>query len=262
MIKRYTAAGVQMDIFSRDGKGNLRRAVELTEEAAEGGAKLVCLPELFTTGFDYDYIRQTAGPVPGPLTETLSSLASKLGIFLAAGSIPERKDNELYNCAVLFGPDGNILGSYRKMHLFPLMGETREFCGGDRCDVFDTELGKIGIIICYDLRFPELARKLACAGAELIILPAEFPYPRFDHWRCLLQARAIENQCYVMGVNRVGRHDTTKFFGNTSIYDPWGNLLAGSGDRESLVLGRIDLETVQNIRKKIPVFNDRRPELY
>jgi len=262
MNRKFIAGGIQMDVLYRNGKKNIKRAVELVKKAATAGAGLVCLPELFTTGFDYEYIRQTAEQVPGPITDSFSSLAAKLGIFLIAGSIPERYNGRIYNCAVFFGPDGRIIGSYRKSHLFPLMGEDREFEKGDLCAVFDAEIGRIGILICYDLRFPELARKLACSGAEMLVLPAEFPYPRLDHWRCLLQARAIENQCYVLGVNRVGIQNDAKFFGNTSIYDPWGNIISGSGDEEALVLGPVDMESVRNIRKKIPVFENRRPDLY
>jgi predicted amidohydrolase len=255
-------AGIQMDIRSRDWEGNLGIAVDRITAAAASGVDLVCLPEMFPTGFDYEYIRERAEPISGPFMTALGETARDAEVHLVCGSFPEREGDEIYNTAVLLGPDGEIIGKYRKIHLFPLMEENLHLSPGGDIPVFETALGRLGLMICYDLRFPELSRALALGGAEVILLPAEFPYPRLDHWRCLLQARAVENQCFIVAVNRVGSAGSTRFFGNSSIYDPWGELVAGTGDDEDVVRGRMDTSLVEEVRRRIPVFADRRGDLY
>jgi len=259
---KLRAAGIQMNILPRDCEGNLGVAVDRITAAAAAGADLVCLPEMFPTGFDYEYIGVRAEPLTGPFMTALTETARDAGIHLVCGSYPEREGEKIYNTAVLIGPGGRIIGKYRKIHLFPLMEENLYLSSGHEIPIFETDLGKLGIMICYDIRFPELARALALRGAEIILVPAEFPYPRLDHWKCLLKARAVENQCYIMAVNRVGTSGSARFFGNSSIYDPWGELIAGSGDDEAVVTGVIDTQVIEEVRRRIPVFSDRRADLY
>ncbi|TFG60922.1 MAG: carbon-nitrogen family hydrolase [Spirochaetales bacterium] len=259
---QFIFAGIQMNIRNCDALFNLDHALDMVAEAAARGARLVCLPEMFLSGFDYSCIAACAEPIPGPVTSRLSSASAKAGIYLLAGSMPEKTDTGLYNTSVLFDPEGAIIHRVRKIHLFPLMDETRHFLPGKETGIISTGLGTLGVFICYDLRFPELGRTLAVQGAEILLVPAQFPHPRLDHWRVLLQARAVENQVFVMGVNRVGNDGNNRFFGHTSVYDPWGELVAGSGEGEGIVYADIDTAKVEEVRRKIPCLSGRKPEVY
>ena len=158
--------------------------------------------------------------------------------------------------------NGVTTGIYRKMHLFSLLGEDRAFSRGDGWLLADTSLGKIGVIICYDLRFPELSRRLALEGAQIICVPAQWPKPRNEHWRTLLLARAIENQLFVIASNTCGVIGKLDFFGMSMIIDPKGNILAEATDKESEILADLDMGEMEEWRAQIPCFGDRRPELY
>jgi predicted amidohydrolase len=249
-MDRFLVSGIQMDVLPRAQEKNLERALGRIEEAASLGAGIVILPELFTTGFDYEYIRRVAAPFPSPATEALGKAAKDLEIHLIGGSLPEKVGERIYNTSPLWDRGGNLLGTYRKVHLFPLMEEDRNFHPGGGPKVFETELCRLGILICYDLRFPEEARDLARRGAEVLFLPSQFPDPRREHWRVLLRARAIENQVYVAAVNRVGSDGRDTFFGETSLIDPGGEVLASAGREETIVTAEIDLERVRRVREQ------------
>jgi predicted amidohydrolase len=148
------------------------------------------------------------------------------------------------------------------MHLFRLMAEEKYLAPGEAATLADTPWGKIGMAICYDLRFPELFRRYALGGAQLILVPAEWPHPRRAHWQTLLRARAIENQCFVAACNRVGTTGNSTFFGASAVIDPWGETLIEGGEAEMILTVTIDLALVDSVRRRIPVFEDRRPELY
>jgi predicted amidohydrolase len=154
------------------------------------------------------------------------------------------------------------LGEYSKVHLYRLMDEDKYLTAGDRPTVIDLPWGAAGLAICYDLRFPELFRKYALAGARMVILPAEWPRPRLAHWRTLLRARAIENQMFVIACNRVGETPGDHFPGHSAIVDPWGKAIVEGAEGEELLTAEIDLEEVIRFRELIPVFEDRRPDLY
>jgi len=261
----FLIAGIQMDIIPGDPEKNIERAVKLLEVAADRGAKLASLPELVTTGFDYGALKERATPVRGLGIEmqTLCNRAKELKMYLVAGSVAERRSDGVYNTSFFIDDHGRVLGKYSKVHLFPLMGESDHFMGGKRpSPIFPTKCGRIGLMICYDLRFPELARRLTLEGAELLVVPSEWPHPRIDHWKTLIRARAIENQVYVLAVNRVGKDRTGSYFGATSIIDPWGNTIASSGDQESVVMAPIDLSMVQQVRSKLPTLSNRVKEAY
>lgn len=261
-MKKFIVAGIQIDISQGNKEKNLEKALYFIDEAVEKNAKIICLPELFTTGVDYGYIEEHAEPIPDKVTNMLGEKAKKSKSYIIAGSMPERRGNGIYNTSVLFNTNGEIIGKYSKIHLFPPTEEDKYFLKGGETPVFNTELGRIGVMICYDLRFPELARKLTLMGAEIIFMPSEFPYPRLDHWRTLLQARAIENQIYFVAVNRVGSDNHNAFFGHTSVIDPWGELIAGSGDEECIVTAEIDLSKIYKVRKKITCLDNRVSDLY
>jgi len=260
--EKFIAAGIQMDVAHRNPEKNLEKALSFIDRAIEKNAKIICLPELFTTGFDYDYIKEYAKPIPNKLTEIIEEKAKKSNVCIIAGSIPEKKKDGIYNTSVFFNKDGGTIGKYSKMHLFPLMDEDKYFQKGRKTPIFKAKGRNIGVMICYDLRFPELARKLTLLGADIIFMPSEFPYPRLDHWKTLIKARAIENQIYFMAVNRVGKDNSNVFFGNTSVVDPWGELIADSGDKECIVTAEIDLSKIRQVRKQMPCLDNRVSDLY
>jgi predicted amidohydrolase len=249
-------AGIQMDI-TQNVEENLQKALNMMDVAVGEDVDVICLPELFTIGFDYSYIKKHSEKIPNKITDIISDMAKESGVYIIAGSIPERVGREIYNTSVLFGRDGEMIGKYSKIHLFPVMDEKKNFSGGKEVRVFETDFGKIGIMICYDLRFPELARKLSVMGAEIIFVPSEFPNPKLDHWRTLLQARAIENQIYVVGVNRVGRDEYSTFFGHSLVVDPKGVIIVESGDKEDVIMARSDLSRIGEVREKVFYLEDR-----
>ena len=178
------------------------------------------------------------------------------------GSMLEKRGNDIANSAAFMSPGGRVMGVYRKMHLFRLMDEDRWLQAGASPLAMDLPWGRTGLAICYDLRFPELFRRYSTEGAKLIIIPAEWPLARIEHWRMLLQARAIENQCYIVAVNTCGEIGDTVFGGHSMIVDPWGKIVVEAGETPALLTADIDMDAVDEIRKRIPVFEDRRPELY
>jgi len=174
----------------------------------------------------------------------------------------ESQGGQFFNTMALYSPEGRLAASYRKIHLFRLMDEDQYLAAGTAGVMHELPWGCAGLAICYDLRFPELFRRYALEGARLLILPAAWPHPRRMHWRTLLRSRAIENQCFVAACNRVGTTNDVSFFGSAAVIDPWGETLIEGGETEALLTVRIDLETVEATRNKIPIFADRRPELY
>ncbi|MEW6381482.1 MAG: carbon-nitrogen family hydrolase [bacterium] len=229
---------------------NRTTAERLMHEAAGRGAQLVCLPELFTTGHDFDLIRaqEDEGAWCSENLDWLSGMARALKIYLVAGTLPEKAGGKFYNTAFLFSDRGELLGSYRKVHLFPPMGENAFFTPGQDCPVFHTPLARIGIAVCYDLRFPAQFSDLAGQGADIILVPARFPHPRMDHWRILLRARAIENYLFVAGCNAIGIFGQTVFCGHSCIISPWGETLAEAGEREDVLMAEMDLDLVEESR--------------
>jgi len=177
------------------------------------------------------------------------------------GSMPEPHGEKVFN-TVFVADNGKLAGVYRKLHLFSLLGEDRAFDSGDSWLLADTSVGKVGVIICYDLRFPELSRRLALEGAAVICVPAQWPKPRQEHWRTLLRARAIENQLFVVACNACGLIGKLDFFGMSMIVDPKGELLAEAGEAECEIGAQLDMQLMADWRAQIPCFNDRRPELY
>jgi predicted amidohydrolase len=182
----------------------------------------------------------------------LKELARERAIFLV-GSMLEMPGAQAYNSAFIIGPDGELKARYRKIHLFPLSGEHRHFSPGQKNKVIGLSGKKLGLAICYDLRFPDLFRRLAKQGASIILVPSAWPLVRLDHFRTLLKARAIENQCFVVGVNKCGpERDGLVFAGHSMVWDPWGISLGELGNRRGILTARIDLSQVQEIRERFP----------
>lgn len=259
----FVAAAIQVSATS-DKAENLRRAERLVREAAGRGASLVALPELFNWRGKRSEETAHAETLEGESLGLIARLARALSVHIVAGSITERAPGgaKSYNTCVLFDAAGRRLAVYRKIHLFDvdLAGRvsTRESeakQGGSETVAAPTELGTIGLSICYDLRFPELYRALAFAGAEVILVPSAFTAPTGEaHWEVLIRARAIENQAYVVapaqfGPNAHGFSD----FGNSMIVDPWGRVVAhAAGDREQVIVAAIDLDYLRQVRREMP----------
>lgn len=254
---------IQMDVLFGEPEANRRRAGERVRAAADSGAKVVLLPEMWTTGYCLDRIATVADQGLRPTGDLLSGLARELGIWLHGGSVANLgPDGKVRNTALAYGPDGALLATYSKVHLVPMMDEHLYLAAGDSVPAFAFASMPAGMAICYDLRFPELFRQMALAGAHLVVVPAQWPSQRLHHWRTLLQARAIENQCYILACNRVGRDPANAFPGHSAVIDPWGQVLAEGGGGEETVTATVDPGLVAQVRERVPVFRDRRPDLY
>lgn len=260
---RITISLAQIDVIVGRPQANLERARAWVQRAAKAGADLAVLPELWGGGYDLAHAAHHAGELGTGLFAEMAALAQTHGVHLA-GSLLERRDDGLLNTAVIYGPGGDLLGRYSKVHLFRLMDEHRYLRAGDAMPLFDLPWGRTALAICYDLRFPELCRYYALEGAVLTIIPAQWPISRVEHWRTLLRARAIENQMIVAACNRVGQDgdDDPPFGGHSAICDAWGRVVIEGGDEETLLTGEVDLATVTQARSFIPVFQDRRSDLY
>jgi predicted amidohydrolase len=266
-VQTFIAAAVQMT-SGADKSANLVKATELVEEAAGRGASLVALPELFNCLAEPQVIRAAAEPIPGPTSTAMSQLAARLEITLLAGSIGQRVEGEerIYNTSLLFSPDGKQLACYQKIHLFDIdlpqlsHRESDIMGAGDSLAVTQTPFGRLGQATCYDLRFPELFRRLMTADAEIFCIPAAFSVATGQaHWEPLLRARAIENQAYVIAPNQFGRHaNTIHTCGHSMIVDPWGTPLAVAADGENVITAEIDPERQQQIRRQLPALQHRR----
>lgn len=228
---------------------------------------IICLPELCTTGFDLKNYKDLAEKIPeGSTTVLFRKLARKHKIYLIA-SYMEESMGSYYNCAVLINDQGQLLTRYRKVHLFPLkpMEESEFFMSGDNNSIesiIEIDDFKIGVLICFDLRFPEISRRLALEGANCIIYLAEFPNPRDDIWTTLLRARAMENQIFVVGVNRVGKDANISYFGKSIVIGPNGETISSGLTKEEIIKCILDPDLLDSARKFIPTLSHRHPDQY
>ena len=255
-------AAVQMTLQDGDLEKNLLEAENMIDKAAGDGAEVVCLPEMWPTGFDYPYIMEKACSIPGQLTDFLSQKAAERNIILVGGSIPELHHEKIYNTAVVFDRDGTMTAAYRKLHLFSLMKEEKYLAPGEELRTFSLGDSIAGILICYDIRFPELTRALMELGAKIFFHPAEFPHPRLHHWRTLIQARAIENQAWMVSTNRVGPGGNNVFFGHSMIVDPWGEVVAEGNEEPCILSADVDLSKADTVRSSLTALDDIRRDLF
>jgi len=267
-VMTYLAAAIQMNAGADKG-ANLERAERLVRVAAARGANLIALPEVFNWRGRRAEQAAAAETLDGESLGLMSRLARELGVHIVAGSITERAgdSSRAYNTSVLLGANGARIAVYRKIHLFDVdlpgrvtVRESDSKLGGDDVVCAETPLGAIGLSICYDLRFPELYRRLAFAGARIIMVPSAFTFPTGEaHWETLVRARAIENQAYVIapaqfGPNIYGYSD----YGNSMIVDPWGRVIARAADQEGVVIAPIDLEYQDRVRSELPALKHAR----
>ncbi|WP_458205293.1 nitrilase-related carbon-nitrogen hydrolase [Haladaptatus sp. NG-SE-30] len=259
----------QLAIDGGNVEANRERAAAAIESAAHQDADLVALPEIFNVGyFAFETYQRNAEPLDGPTLAQMSDLAAEHDIAVLAGSIVEDlsltdgetpADEGLANTSVFFDRDGNRQAVYRKHHLFGYeSAEAEMLVPGESLGIAEFEDATIGMTTCYDLRFPELYRDIAAAGANLVLVPSAWPYPRVEHWQVLSRARAIENQCFVATINGSGSYEDATLIGRSTVYDPWGHLLASTGDEPALVVRDIDLARVEHVREEFPAWHDRR----
>lgn len=255
-------AGIQMDVALGRPAVNRERVAEKIREAASRGAEVVILPEMWNTGYALTRLEEISDVDAEPSSSFLSGLAKELAVNIIAGSISSKRGDNFYNHAFVVNKHGEIIHTYDKIHLFRLMDEEKYLRRGNKAETFALAGVTWGLIICYDLRFPELARKLALEGAAVLVVSAQWPKVRLHHWRSLLVARAIENQQYVVAVNRVGKDDKNVFAGHSLVIDPLGEILYEAGEDEEIFICDLSARKVQEVRHTIPVFQDRIPDCY
>ncbi|UOQ44392.1 carbon-nitrogen family hydrolase [Halobacillus salinarum] len=252
---------IQMDIAFGQPEKNRHAAKSAIEKAAEKGAEFILLPELWTTGYDLSRFPSIAETLEGPTHQLLKELCQAHEITIA-GSVAEKDNGHFYNTFVVYDPSGERKAYYRKVHLFRLMDEEKFLHAGDKEGLFELNGTPMAGVICYDIRFPEWIRTHMLEGSRALCVVAEWPKPRVDHWRSLLISRAIENQTFVIACNRIGSDPNNTFGGHSIIIDPWGNIVAEGSEEEEILTGDIDFSAVEAIREQIPIFRDRRPDLY
>ncbi|MBP2644635.1 MAG: yafV [Firmicutes bacterium] len=254
---------VQLAAPAGDVASTVDYALSLMTKAVQQGAELCVLPELWTTGYRLKTVSRLAEPQDGPTLTKLRQFATAHQVEIIAGSIAELAGSTVYNTTYAIRRDGSLGGKYRKIHLFSLTSEQNYFSPGNSKGLAEMSFGKAGLIICYDLRFPELTRSLALSGCPALFVPAAWPETRGQHWLTLNIARAIENQCFVIAVNTVGKYGNINFFGNSLVVTPWGEILVqGSSTQEEIVFTELDFSLIADVRQKISMYADRRPEYY
>lgn len=254
-------ACVQMDIVFGEPEKNYQQVLNYLTEAVDNGADTIVFPEMWNTGYALTKL-DTLADSTNRTVEMLKEFAKKNSVNIIGGSVSTKKNNGFYNTMYVVNKKGELVSEYDKAHRFGLMDEHIHLEEGDTLGTFELENVVYGGVICYDIRFPEWIRAQALNGAKLIFVSAEWPEPRIDHWRTLLQARAIENQCFIVGVNRVGSDPKNVFGGSTMVVAPWGEIRLDMKKEEGIGYIDVDLAEVEEVRKRIPVFEDRREKLY
>jgi predicted amidohydrolase len=254
----------QIAARSGDITGNTQVIIDRIQAAAAAGVELVVLPEMSDTGYHMPTIVRTASSWDhGPFPEVSAAVAA-VGVTAVVG-LSERVGEDIYNTAAVIGPDGALIAKYRKTHLITAepVCEQNFIRPGDSVTLCTAAGFKVGLMTCYDIRFPEFARRLALSGAELLVVPAAFPASRITHWEAISTCRAIENQMYLVAVNRVGEDEGLRFGGCSRLIDPYGIVLASAtGDGEALLVGEVSRSRLAEVRESLHVYDDRREDLY
>jgi omega-amidase len=251
--------GCQFDMTWEDKPANFAKVRALLNGAKIEPRALIVLPEMFATGFSMN-VAATAEARNGPTQKFLTQLAIDKQAFVIGGIVTANGDGRGRNEALVLDPQGKEIQRYCKLHPFSPSGENAHFARGDKTCAFNWGPFRVALFVCYDLRFPEIFRLQSQHGANLIVVIANWPSPRDSHWQALLKARAIENQAYVVGVNRVGKDPKLEYLGHSLIFDPRGETLAAAGEGEQLIEARIEVEPLLEFRQQFPVLADLRPE--
>ena len=261
---------IQMAVTA-DREGNLRTAAQKLRQAAEQGADMAVLPEMFCCPYENRCFRPYGEEAGGPAQEMLSRTAAETGMYVVGGSIPELADGKVYNTSFIYGPDGAQLARHRKVHLFDIdvkggqrFKESDTLSPGNAITTFETRFGTTGLCICFDLRFEELARCMCLRGAKVIFVPAAFNMTTGPaHWELLFRQRAVDNQCFTVGVSPA-RDEAGSYvaYGNSLAVDPWGTVLCRAGAEETTLYADLDLERLEAVRAQLPILSARRTDLY
>jgi omega-amidase len=262
MFMTIKIACLQLDIAFGNPEENERRVEVEMEKISKNQPDVVVLPELWTTGYDLTRLDEIADENGTRTKAFIQKLAKLHHVNIVAGSIAKKTANGVTNTMYVVDRNGIIVGEYSKLHLFQLMDEHLYLQPGKEMGLFTLENIRCAGVICYDIRFPEWIRVHMVQGAEVLFVVAEWPFPRLAHWRTLLAARAIENQCYVIACNRAGSDPNNVFAGHSLVIDPWGEIVAEASKEPCTLMAQIDLKKVSEVRKQIPIFADRRADDY
>jgi predicted amidohydrolase len=253
---------VQMDIAFGEPEKNFLQVESFISQAAEQDADVIVFPEMWNTGYALKGLETLADKNGEQTKNMLSRLAKQHAMHIVGGSVATKKTQGFFNTMYVANRNGDIVAEYDKAHLFPLMDEPVYMQPGQAKNIFELDHVKCGSVICFDLRFPEWIRVHVLDGAKIMFIPAEWPKQRIDHWEILLQARAIENQCFVVAANRVGCDPDNEYNGHSMIISPWGEVYLSGEEGEGIFYADIPLDEVDRVRNTIPIFHARRPELY
>lgn len=270
-MERFKAAVCQMTVRA-DKARNLELARSMVARAVADGAKLVVLPEMFNCPYVADVFPDYAEVFPnGETFKMLSTAAREEKIFIVGGSVPEKEGASIYNSSFVFGPEGNMLGRHRKIHLFDVdlpggirVKESSTIGAGREITVIKTSLCTIGVAICYDIRFPELIRMMVLQGASVLVIPAAFNMTTGPaHWDLIHRIRAVDNQVYVIA-SSPAREKGARYeaYGHSMIVDPWGEIVCQADEDDQVIIGEIDPEKIDQVRRNLPLLSHRRPDLY
>jgi omega-amidase len=251
---------------------NLESAKAMIRRAADEGAEMVVLPEMFNCPYDTSKFSEFAESLENsPSLKAVSNLSRELGIYLVAGSIPEKYNGKLYNSSFIFNNQGKLLDVHRKIHLFDVdipegisFKESETITAGNRVTVVNTPLCKIGVAICYDVRFPELFRLMTLIGAKLMVVPGAFNMTTGPaHWETTLRARAIDNQVYMAAASPARNEDLSYVaYAHSMVVDPWGKVIIRAGTHEEIIYADLDLSVVKDVREQLPLLKNRRTDIY
>ena len=270
-MNKLKIALCQMNVID-DKEENIKKAKSMIEKSIEEHADFIVLPEMFNCPYSNDkFIEYCEEEKSSQTLFNISKLAQENNVYILAGSIPEKEDDKLYNTSYLFNRNGEIIGKHRKMHLFDIdvkgkitFMESDVLTAGNDVTIANTEFGKIGIGICYDVRFPELARLMALEGALILFYPGAFNMTTGPaHWELLFRARALDNQVFCVGVAPALNKDASYHsFGHSIITNPWGEIIAEADENENLIISEIDLDEIKKIREELPLLKNKRKDLY
>ncbi len=264
---KLTISTAQISVKQSDPEANLRKGEALIAEAARRKSDIILFPEMWTTGFNWANNASMARDHE-KVIDRIADLAKRYKIWINGSMLALNEEGAPSNASILFDPSGKRAGIYRKIHLFSMIHEDKHVTSGGSLCMVNTPWGLTALAICYDIRFPELFRAYAVRGARIIFSSMAFPYPKLEHWRVLVRARAIENQIYLVGANQVGSEDLgsdgkVTYCGNSVIIGPWGETVAEAGEtEEELITATVDMGKVDEVRSRMSVLKDRRPEIY
>lgn len=266
-MTKLTVSVAQMKVVRANPDENLKKGEACIAEAARRGSGVICFPEMWTTGFDWAANERIAAEQEKVISR-VAEMAKRYRIWINGSMLALNEQGKVSNTSILFDQNGERAGTYRKTHLFTLLHEDKHMAPGNSLCTVNTPWGLAGLSVCYDIRFPELFRTYALKGVKIQFVPMAFPYPRLQHWKILVRARAIENQMFMLSANQVGSEDfgrdgVATYFGDSVIIDPWGETVIEAGEKEeALLTATIDVDKVDQIRNKMTVLRDRRPDIY